>query len=121
MVLYDITSSYFEGEYTQSDLVSFGYNRDGKKGHEQVVIGLITNAEGCPVGCEVFKGNTNDSTTVMQKIDELRSDYGLKDFIFVGDRGMVTQGRFDEIRELDQVSSISALTHGQRKKHHRNH
>lgn len=115
MVLYDITSSYFEGEYTESDLVSFGYNRDGKKGHEQVVIGLITNAEGCPVGCEVFKGNTNDSTTVMQKIDELRSDYGLKDFIFVGDRGMVTQGRFDEIRELDQVSSISALTHGQLK------
>ena len=115
MVLYDITSSYFEGEYTESDLVSFGYNRDGKKGHEQVVIGLVTNAEGCPVGCEVFKGNTNDSTTVMQKIDELRSDYGLKDFIFVGDRGMVTQGRFDEIRELDQVSSISALTHGQLK------
>ena len=115
MVLYDITSSYFEGEYAESDLVSFGYNRDGKKGHEQVVIGLITNAEGCPVGCEVFKGNTNDATTVMQKIDELRSDYGLKDFIFVGDRGMVTQGRFDEIREIDQVSSISALTHGQLK------
>lgn len=92
MVLYDITSSYFEGEYTESDLVSFGYNRDGKKGHEQVVIGLITNAEGCPVGCEVFKGNTNDATTVMQKIDELRSDYGLKEFIFVGDRGMVCTG-----------------------------
>jgi transposase len=115
MVLYDITSSYFEGEYAESDLVSFGYNRDGKKGHEQVVIGLITNAEGCPVGCEVFKGNTNDATTVMQKVNEVRSSYGLKDFIFVGDRGMVTQGRFDEIREIDQVSSISALTHGQLK------
>jgi len=115
MVLYDITSSYFEGEYAESDLVSFGYNRDGKKGHEQVVVGLITTAEGCPVGCEVFKGNTNDATTVMQKVDEVRSSYGLKEFIFVGDRGMVTQGRFDEIREIDQVSSISALTHGQLK------
>jgi transposase len=115
MVLYDNTSSYFEGEYEQSELVSFGYNRDGKKGHEQVVIGLITNAEGCPVGCEVFKGNTNDSTTVMDKVDEVRSAYGLKNFIFIGDRGMVTQGRFDEIRELGQVNSISALTHGQLK------
>jgi transposase len=115
MVLYDITSSYFEGEYEDSELVSFGYNRDGKKGHEQVVVGLMTNAGGCPVGCEVFKGNTNDSTTVMGKIDEVRSAYGLKDFIFVGDRGMVTQGRFDEIRQLDQVNSISALTHGQLK------
>jgi len=73
MVLYDITSSYFEGEYEQSELVGFGYNRDGKKGHEQVVIGLMTNAEGRPVGCEVFKGNTNDSTTVMGKVDEVRS------------------------------------------------
>jgi transposase len=115
MVLYDITSSYFEGEYEQSELVSFGYNRDGKKGHEQVVIGLMTNVEGCPIGCEVFKGNTNDSTTVMDKIDEVRSSYGFKNFIFVGDRGMVTQGRFDEIRELDQINSISALTHAQLK------
>jgi len=116
MVLYDITSSYSEGEYEQSDRVSFGYNRDGKKGHEQVVIGWMTNAEGCPIGCEVFKGNTkNDSTTIMSKVDEVRSTYGIEHFIFVGDRGMVTQERFDEIRQLDRVSSISALTHAQLK------
>ncbi len=115
MILYDITSSYFEGEYAESDLVTFGCNRDGKKGHEQVVIGLITNADGCPIGCEVFKGNTNDATTVMQKVNEVRLSYGLKEFIFFGDRGMVTQGRLNEIREIDQVSSISALTHGQLK------
>ena len=58
LVLYDITSSYFEGEYRESDIVLFGYNRDGKKGHEQMVIGLICNEEGCPVGVEVFPGNT---------------------------------------------------------------
>ncbi len=113
MLLYDITSSYFEGEYESSELVTFGYNRDGKKGHEQVVIGLITTEEGCPVGCEVFKGNTSDSTTVMGKIDEARRQYGLEKFIFVGDRGMVTQGRFEEIREHENINSISALTHAQ--------
>ncbi len=59
LVLYDITSTYFEGEYKNSELVKFGYNRDGKKKHEQIVIGLITNADGCPIGCEVFEGNTN--------------------------------------------------------------
>lgn len=58
LVLYDITSSYFEGEYKESNVVLFGYNRDGKKGHEQMVIGLICNEEGCPVGVEVFPGNT---------------------------------------------------------------
>jgi transposase len=62
LVLYDLTSSYFEGEYADSDLVTFGYNRDGKKGHEQIVIGLLCNSEGCPLGTEVFRGNTKDST-----------------------------------------------------------
>ena len=61
-MLYDITSTYFEGAYKEeSDIVLFGYNRDGKKGHEQVVIGLLCNAQGCPVGVEVFAGNTQDA------------------------------------------------------------
>jgi len=113
MVLYDITSTYFEGEYEDSELVAYGYNRDRKKGFEQVVVGLITNEEGCPVGCEVFKGNTNDSSTVMDKMDEIRKLFGLERFIFVGDRGMVTQGRFEDIRKLGNINTISALTHGQ--------
>ncbi len=113
MVLYDITSTYFEGEYEDSELVTYGYNRDRKKGFEQVVVGLITNEEGCPVGCEVFKGNTNDSSTVMDKMDEIRKLFGLERFIFVGDRGMVTQGRFEDIRKLGNINTISALTHGQ--------
>jgi len=113
MVLYDITSTYFEGEYEDSELVTYGYNRDRKKGFEQVVVGLITNVEGCPIGCEVFKGNTNDSSTVMDKMDEIRKLFGLERFIFVGDRGMVTQGRFEDIRKLGNINTISALTHGQ--------
>src|SRR5258707_162177 len=67
LVLYDITSSYFEGAYTQSDIVTFGYDRDGKRGHEQMVIALLCSAEGCPVGVEVFAGNTQDASTVPEK------------------------------------------------------
>jgi transposase len=113
LVLYDITSTYFEGEYKDSDIVCFGYNRDKKRGHEQVVIGLMCTAEGCPVGCEVFPGNTNDSTTVMGKITELRQLYGLEEIVFVGDRGMVTKARLSELRDIEGLNTISALTHGQ--------
>ena len=113
LVLYDITSSYFEGEYKESELVQFGHNRDKKKGHEQIVVGLMCTAEGCPVGCEVFPGNTNDSTTVMGKIAELRERYGLKKVVFVGDRGMVTKARLSELRDIEGLNTISALTHGQ--------
>lgn len=111
LVLYDITSTYFEGAYAGSDLVKFGCNRDGKKGHEQVVIGLLCNREGCPIGCEVFRGNTNDTSTVMAKIAELREQYGLQRLVFVGDRGMVTQARLAELRDIEGLNTIGALTH----------
>ena len=72
LVLYDITSSYFEGVYAESDLLTFGYNRDGKRGHEQMVIALLCGSEGCPVGVEVFAGNTQDASTVPEPRDECR-------------------------------------------------
>ncbi|HTC66744.1 MAG TPA: hypothetical protein VK685_06395, partial [Candidatus Acidoferrum sp.] len=62
-------------------------NRDGKRGHEQMVIALLCSAEGCPVGVEVFAGNTQDASTVPEKIAQLQCQYGLKEIIFVGDRG----------------------------------
>ena len=83
LMLYDITSSYLEGEYKDSELVAFGYNRDGKKNHEQIVIGLICNNEGCPVGVEVFRGNTKDATTVCRKIDEIKRSYGIKEAVAI--------------------------------------
>lgn len=113
LVLYDITSTYFEGDYLESQIVLFGYNRDGKKGHEQVVVGLLCNAEGCPVGVEVFAGNTQDASTVVAKIQELRRDYGLKEVTFVGDRGMVTQANAEELKQVEGLHTISALTHRQ--------
>jgi hypothetical protein len=113
LVLYDITSSYFEGEYSGSDLVLFGYNRDGKRGHEQMVIALVCNEEGCPVGVEVFPGNTQDASTVPQKIAHIREAYGVKEILFVGDRGMVTQASAEQVQGLEGLNLISALTHRQ--------
>jgi hypothetical protein len=114
LVLYDITSSYFEGEYAACDLVQFGYNRDGKRGHEQVVIGLITDSLGCPVSVEVFPGNTQDASTVEAKIKELRHQYGVENLVFVGDRGMVTSSNETKLKALPEgegLQIISALTH----------
>ena len=112
LVLYDITSVYFEGDYPGSELVKFGYNRDRKQGREQIVVGLICNGQGCPVGVEVYAGNTKDETTVMDKIHEIKSAYGIEKIIFVGDRGMVTQSNIEALKEVDDLKTISALTHG---------
>lgn len=113
MVLYDITSSYLEGSYQESALVKFGYNRDRKNGHKQIVIGLICNKEGCPVAVEVFAGNTKDETTVINKIKELKHKYKLKKLIFVGDRGMLTKCNIEQLEQTKEISIITALTHGQ--------
>ncbi|MEI7439139.1 MAG: IS1634 family transposase [Thermoleophilia bacterium] len=116
IVLYDITSTYFEGEYEDSWIVQFGYNRDGKRGHEQVVIGLLTNAEGCPVAVEVFPGNTQDAATVEGKVKELRERYGVSEIVLVGDRGMITASNEEKLAALPEAEGlkiISALTHRQ--------
>ena len=112
MILYDITSSYVEGDYTNSELVAYGYNRDGKRGHEQIVIGLLTNQEGCPVAVEVFKGNTSDQTTVLGQAKKVAEDYGVKSVVFAGDRGMLTPKRIEEVTELG-YKTLTALTHPQ--------
>jgi hypothetical protein len=113
VILYDITSVYFEGDYKDSDVVAFGYNRDGKKSREQVVVGLICNAEGCPVGVEVYAGNTKDETTVIDKVHEIKQDYGVEQLIFVGDRGMVTRSTIDALKDEADLQTIGALTHGE--------
>jgi hypothetical protein len=70
LVLYDITSSYLEGAYEQSLIVLFGYNRDGKRHHEQIVLGLLCDERGCPLGVEVFAGNSQEAQTVIDKVKE---------------------------------------------------
>ncbi len=113
LALYDITSSYVEGAYADSEIVAYGYNRDQKRGYEQMVIGLLCNAEGCPLGVEVFAGNTPDAKTVPDKIAEVQGAYGVRNIIFVGDRGMITQSNFDTIKDREGLRLISALTHRQ--------
>lgn len=115
IILYDITSSYFEGEYEESEIVDYGYNRDKKKGHEQIVIGLICSREGCPIAVEVFRGNTKDESTVEDKITQIKDTYGVKNAVFVGDRGMITKTQFERIqeKETNYIKTISALTHAQ--------
>jgi len=112
IVLYDITSTYFEGEHEDSDLVKFGYNRDCKRGHEQVNIGLLTNVEGCPIAVETFAGNIQDQVTVKGEIKKLVNDYKVKKVIFVGDRGMLTPKRIMEVNN-EGYKTITALTHAQ--------
>ena len=110
LVLYDITSSYLEGEYKESELVQYGYSRDCKNKHEQIVIGLLCSSEGCPVGVEVFPGNTKDASTVIDKVKEIKNSYDIDKIIFVGDRGMVTQTTAEQLEEKEGILTIGALT-----------
>jgi len=112
IVLYDITNTWFEGEYKHSELAAYGKPKGGKYGYKQVAIGLLTDNNGCPVGVEIFKGNTSDQTTVLDQIKRISKKYGVSNAIFAGDRGMLTQKRIDEIRETD-FKIITALTHSE--------
>ena len=109
MYLYDITSSYFEGD--KCELSEFGYNRDGKKGKKQIVIGLLTDSEGRPLAIEVFKGKTSDQTTVIDKINDMRKQFKINNMIFIGDREMVTRARRKDLKagEYKGGKYISAL------------
>jgi hypothetical protein len=87
LFLYDVTSSYCEGE--KNALAAFGYNRDGKKGKRQIVIGLLCDEEGKPCSIEVFPGNTSDPQTVAAQIRKVTERFGGGQVVFVGDRGML--------------------------------
>ena len=107
MVLYDLSSSYFEG--TCCPLAKLGYNRDGKSGLLQVNYGLLTDARGCPVAVSVYEGNVSDSKTLMPAVHQLRDDFGIEQLVMVGDRGMISNKAIDELRETDGVGWITAL------------
>jgi len=97
--LYDVTSSYLEGE--QNELAAYGYNRDKKQGKKQIVIGLLTDDEGYPVSVEVFKGNTNDLQTVSSQLKKLKENFGVEKVVFVGDKGMIKTSQIKEITSTD--------------------
>jgi transposase len=108
LVLYDVSSTYFEGRCCP--LARLGHSRDGKRDRLQIVFGLLTNAEGCPVAVEVFEGNTGDPKTLGTQITKLRARFGLQRIVLVGDRGMITDARIDEeLAPLEGLDWITAL------------
>ena len=107
IALYDLTSSYFEGQ--SCPLAALGHNRDGKKGKLQVNYGLLTNRVGIPVAVSIFEGNTADPSTLLPQVEQIRDGFGIEKFVIVGDRGMLTQKQIDVLQTLDDIDWIGAL------------
>ena len=107
LVLYDLSSSYFEG--TCCPLAKLGYSRDGRRGMPQVNYGLLTDARGCPVAVSVYEGNVADSQTLLPELERLREDFAVERLVLVGDRGMISSKAIAELRETDGVAWITAL------------
>ena len=110
LFLYDVTSSYLEG--TQNELGFFGYNRDGKRGKKQIVIGLLCDEEGEPLSVEVFDGNTQDTKTVASQIRKVAERFGGGAVTFVGDRGMIKGPQIEDLAR-EGFHYITAITKAQ--------
>jgi len=108
LVLYDISSSYYEGH--TCPLAQFGHDRDGKKGLPIIVYGVLTNGEGCPIAVKVYPGKTGDPTTVADQLEKLREQFQLAHVVLVGDRGMLTQPQINKLKSLPGWGWITALT-----------
>ena len=107
LFLYDVTSSYLEGEHNA--LAAWGYNRDGKKGKKQVVVGLLTDSLGEPVSVQVYPGNTNDAKTFGQQVHKVKTELGCEGVTLVGDRGMIRSDQ-KAVARLADFHFVTALT-----------
>jgi Transposase DDE domain len=107
LFLYDVTSSYLEGE--DNAYGAYGYNRDGKKGKKQIVIGLLCDEQGAPVSTEVFRGNTQDPKTFGAQVKKASERFGCERVTFVGDRGMIKSGQIEDLSQAG-FHYITAIT-----------
>jgi hypothetical protein len=107
IAMYDLSSSWVEGSHCE--LAAFGYSRDGKRGRAQIEYGLLTDPGGRPVGIDLFQGNTADAIAFKTAVDKVRKDFGLKELMFVGDRGMITKTRIADLRALEGAGWVTAL------------
>ena len=107
MVLYDVSSSYFEGR--SCPLAKLGYSRDGKRGLLQIIYGLLCDMDGRPVAVEVFSGERHDDKTLPSQVEKLKGRFGLARVVVVCDRGMVTHANIELMREQEGVDWITAL------------
>jgi hypothetical protein len=107
MVLYDVSSSYFEGR--TCPLAKLGYSRDGKGGLPQIIYGLLCDTDGRPVAVEVFTGELHDDKTLPSQVTKCKDRFGLSRVIVVADRGMVTKANIELLSQTDGVDWITAL------------
>jgi transposase len=107
LVLYDVSSSYYEGE--TCPLARYGHDRDGKTGRPIIVYGVLGDAEGRPVAVQVYAGDTGDPSTVPDQVAKLSGQFGLSRIVLVGDRGMLTQTQINTLKEHPGLGWISAL------------
>jgi len=109
---YDVTSSYVEGEYEDSSLVAYGYNRDGKKGKKQIVIGLLTDECGKALSVDVYPGNTNDVKTFDKQLQKAKERFKIEHITIVGDGGMIKSNDIETIKSMgyDYITSIGKDT-----------
>ena len=107
-VFYDVTSSYVEGDYEDSDLVAYGYNRDKKRGKKQIVVGLLTDENGHAISIHTYAGNTNDVKTFTDQLDKLKQRFKLDNITIVGDGGMIKSEDIHKIKEMgyDYITTI---------------
>jgi hypothetical protein len=107
VAMFDLSSSWVEG--SKCELAAFGHSRDGKRGRRQVEYGLLTDPVGRPVAVEVFPGNTADAESFKTAVTRVRADFGIERLIMVGDRGMITGTRIDDLRKLPGMDWVTAL------------
>jgi len=99
LLLYDVTSTYFEGQANGNPKAQRGYSRDHRGDCKQVCIGLVVTKGGMPLGYEVFAGNRSDVTTVEEIVETMEARYGQADRIWVMDRGMISQENIEFLKE----------------------
>jgi transposase len=103
---YDVSSSSYHGRHCP--LAARGHNRD-KESMACIVWGMLADVQGRPLAVQVYPGNTGDPDTVADQVEKLRGQFGLERVVLVGDRGMLTQARIEELKKHPQLGWISAL------------
>jgi Transposase DDE domain len=107
LAMFDLSSSWVEGSCCE--LAAFGHSRDGKRGRRQIEYGLLTDPQGRPIAVEVFPGNTSDPESFKTAVTRVHGDFGIERLIMVGDRGMITGTRIDDLRKLPGMDWVTAL------------
>ena len=114
VLLYDITSTYFEGKGDES-ICAFGYSRDHRSDRVQVNIGVITSSDGTPISVEIIAGNISDKQTLQDQIDKLKDKFNITEITFVFDRGMKSTVNLEYLQESG-YNYVTALTHSELRK-----